>query len=426
MLGLYNTVLLPLRAATTLWAAWDARREGRAREWDERRARVVPAIRGGGLWIHGASVGEARLVALVVDVVRSRRPELAIAASATTRTGRGQLPAPPRVDAAFFAPLDFPGYPGRLLDAVRPGVLALVETELWPNLLHAAAERAVPTVLVNGRLSPERMSRYRRLKRLYRPLLAGLSRVGAQTARDGERLIEMGVREQALVVTGNIKYDLPAPAVEVHRLRSRFGLAPERPVVAAGSTANGEDGAVIDAFLETRRTCPDLFLILAPRHPERADDVAREAQVRGVRLHRMSSGDDARAGRSDGLLVDVVGELAALYALARAAFVGGSLVPIGGHNVLEPAAVGVPVLFGPHTHHVTEPVDSLLAAGGARRVGSAGDLAAAWIRLLADDVRRETMARKAAVVIESNRGALERSVALILGALDSQPPVPAT
>lgn len=422
MLGLYNAVLLPLRAAASLWAAWGARHGERRHEWNERRARTLPEIRPGGLWIHGASVGEARLVGLVVDAVRARNPGLPIAVSATTRTGRLGLPGSPRADATFFAPLDFRGYPDRVLDAVRPGTLVLVETELWPNLLHAAAERRVPAVLINGRLSPERMSRYRRLKRLYAPLLAGLSRVGAQTVPDAERLLELGVREPALVVTGNIKYDLRAPAVEARQLRARFGLAAERPVVAAGSTGAGEDGAVIDAFLETRRTYPDLFLILAPRHPQRADAVAREASGRGLALHRMSSGADERAGRSDGLLVDVVGELAALYVLARAAFVGGSLVPIGGHNVLEPAAAGVPVLFGPHTHHVTEPADALLAVEGAERVTNAHELATAWSRLLADGSRRERMARRAAGVIEANRGALARSVELILGCVDARLP----
>jgi 3-deoxy-D-manno-octulosonic-acid transferase len=189
----------------------------------------------------------------------------------------------------------------------------------------------------------------------------------------------------------------------------------------AGSTGDGEDGAVLDAFLKTRGAHPDLFLILAPRHPQRADDVAREAESRGLRLHRLSGGDDASAGRADGLLVDAVGELGQLYALARAAFVGGSLVPVGGHNVLEPAALGVPVLFGPHTHHVSDPADSLVTAGGAWRVRDAEELATAWTVLVDDDRAREEMARRATAVIEASRGALGRSVDLILSALDGGP-----
>jgi 3-deoxy-D-manno-octulosonic-acid transferase len=419
MLLLYNAVLLPLRVAALGWAAWSSRRGGeRAREWAERLARALPTVAPGGVWIHGASVGEARLVALIAGALRERRPHLPLSMSVVTRTGRAQLPGPPRSDAAFFAPLDFPGRPRRVLGAVRPRALVLLETELWPNLLREASLEEVGVALLNGRLSAERRSSYLRLRGLFRPLLEEVDAVGAQTSGDAERLVELGARPSAVVVTGNVKYDLPAPpAGSAERLRSRLGLPPGRPAVAAGSTGPGEEGQVLDAFLEARAGRPDLFLILAPRHPERIEEVSREVAARGLDLPRLSDGA-SRAGGADGLLVDTVGELAALYTLVSAAFVGGSLVPIGGHNVLEPAAAGVPVLFGPHTQHVASPAEALLRAGGARRVRDSHDLGRAWLVLLRDEESRRESGRRASAVVEANRGALGRSVDLVLSVVE--------
>lgn len=417
MLRLYNIVLLPLRAVSAL-CAWSVRDPRRASEWAERRARSLPAVSAGGLWIHGASVGEVRIVRELARSIREQRPVLPLVISSTTRAGRALLPGPPLVDAAFFMPLDFPGTPARVLDAVRPAALVLVETELWPNLLHEASERRVPVVVVNGRLSPRRMSRYRRLLGLYRPLLEGLAKIGVQTEQEAQRFVELGARPQAITVTGNVKYDLPHPVSDASSLRLRFGLTRERPVLVAGSTGPGEEALVIDAFVAARREHPDLFLILAPRHPERGDEVEREAGSRGVRLHRLSSVDPGSAGGGDGLLVDTLGELASLYGVGSVAFVGGSLVPVGGHNVLEPAAAAVPVVFGPHTDHVAGPAETLLRAGGGYRVRDAADLTRVVRELLADPSRRRRMTEAAAGVVRANAGALERSVDLVLSVVD--------
>jgi 3-deoxy-D-manno-octulosonic-acid transferase len=413
MLSVYNTLLLPLRLAVAVAAARSWNDPARSVAWRERRARMVPDVPAGGVWIHGASVGEARVSTAVGRALRREHPDLHLAFSAVTDTGRAALPAPPLADAAFHAPLDFRGWPGRVLDALAPAALVLVETELWPNLIHEASDRGVPIVVVNGRLSPERMSRYRRWAALYRPLMRRLTRVGAQSTRDAERFVDAGLQREVLEVTGNVKYDMPASDADPGALRARFGLDAERPVIVAGSTGDGEDPAVLDAFLVLREAVPEAFLVLAPRHPERADDVARDAGQRGVRLHRLSAGSDGDAGRSDGLLLDTVGELASLYAVARVAFVGGSLVPIGGHNVLEPAAAGVPVLFGPHTEHFAEPAEALERAGGGFRVADGADLAARWIRFLQDPDLAEGAGRLAVGVVEANAGALARTVKLI-------------
>jgi 3-deoxy-D-manno-octulosonic-acid transferase len=418
MLWAYNALTFPLRALPPLLQAASRGRPGAAREWDERRARRLPDAATGGIWIHGASVGEARIVGLLADAFRARRPDVPLSGSAVTRLGRAQLPSPPRLDAAFYAPLDFPGLPGLVLDRLRPGALVLVETELWPNLLHEAFDRRVPVAVINGRLAPERMARYRRLRRIFAPLLAGLARVGAESPDEAERFAELGVRRESLAVTGNLKYDLPAPRVSEASLRRRFGIPDARPVVVAGSTGEGEEAMVLDAFVAARKRQPSLYLVLAPRHPERAGGVESDIRERGLSFHKLSLESDADAGRAEVLLVDRVGELSSLYALAAAAFVGGTLVPIGGHNVLEPAAAGAPVLVGPHTNHVTEPVTALLRAGGAIRVASPGTLADAFDLLARDREERGRIARAAEGVIRANRGALERTVDLVLPLLE--------
>jgi 3-deoxy-D-manno-octulosonic-acid transferase len=413
MLRVYNAALLPLRALAPAIVQWKSRDAARAEEWRQRFAREVPAIRPGGIWIHGASVGEARIVRSLAAALRRRLGSVPLAVSAVTSTGRGGLPGAPDVDASFFLPLDLPGYPDRVFEAIAPTVLVLVETELWPNLLHEAALRRIPVCIVNGRLSPSRMARYRRFRSLYRPLLQGLARIGAQTESEAGRFRELGAAPSAVVVTGNMKYDLPEPEATEEALRRRFGLE-DRPVVVAGSTGEGEDPLVLEAFRSARAGRPDLFLVLAPRHPERADAVAHDAEARQVRLHRLSSGEDARAGAADGLLLDRVGELAALYAIAACAFVGGSLVPIGGHNLLEPAAAGVPVLFGPHVDHVEQDARALLDAGGAIEVASGAELADRFADLLRDEGRRRAMGAAARELFASGRGAMERTLDLVL------------
>ncbi len=414
---LYNILLVPVRWLASLASLRFRRDRDRSAEWSERRVQTVPRIRPGGLWIHGSSVGESRIAVTLANALRRSRPDRALAASAYTRSGRACLPGPPVLDAAFFIPLDLKGYPTRLLDALQPAGLILVETELWPNLIRETDICRIPVIMVNGRLSPTRMQRYRRLGALYRPLLQSLTVVGIQSENDAGRFMELGVHPDRIVVTGNIKYDLPKPTAEPGALAARFGLSPVRPVLVAGSTGPGEEAAVLEAFREVRRSRPDAFLVLAPRHTDRSDAVHREATVAGLNLYRLSLGNSAIAGTADGLLVDTLGELSALYSLATAAFVGGSLIPLGGHNLLEPAAAGVPVLFGPHTEHFQEPAQALLDAGAGVIVSDAGALARVWGSYLADPDVAQAAGAAAVRVIEANRGALARSVEMIESAV---------
>jgi len=407
----YDVALLPLRAAAELWAAWHARGP-RREETRERLARRLPPHLPGAVWIHGASVGEARLVGALARALRGADAGRALVVSALTPTGRAALPAPPAVEHAFVAPLDFGGLPGRVLSALDPAALVLVETELWPNLLRAAAERRVPVVVANGRLSERRMARYRRIAFALRPGLAAVARVGAGSNVDAERFAEVGVPRDRIRVTGNLKFDLPAPATPPAVLREELGLGAERPVLVAGSTAAGEDGAVLGAFLAVRAGRDAALLVLAPRHPDRADAVEAEVVRAGLRPARLSRAP--RLAAADVLLVDTLGRLADLWQLGAAAFVGGSLVPVGGHNVLEPAAAGVPVAFGPHTANVDEPARALEASGGGRRVRDAAGLAAFFTDMLDDPAGRSAAVAAAVRVIETHRGALARTVDLVL------------
>lgn len=412
MRRLYNAALAPLRAAAWLYGAWPRGTEAARRERDQRLGRALPAIPSGAIWIHGASVGEARLVAALAGRIKARgRP---VAVSAVTSTGRSVLPTPPAVDGAFVLPLDFPGIQRRAFDALAPGLVVLVETELWPNLIAEAERRGIPVALVNARIAPKRHARYRRLAGLYEPLVRGLALVAAPSEREAERFRALGAAPDRTRVVGNLKFDLPAPAEDGSALRRRLGLAPERPVVVAGSTGAGEDAPVLEAFAAARRQRGDLMLVLAPRHPERFDAAAAEAARRGFAVHRLSSGRDAAAGEADVVLVDALGRLAALYALGSSGFVGGSLVPVGGHNLLEPVAAGSPVLFGPHTGQVDEVASALLAAGAGERVDGPDALAAAWLRLAGDPRERDRRAAAGRALLEVHRGALDATVALLL------------
>ena len=419
MLAVYNTILLPLRLFAPLWAVWAGLRPEAREECAERRLQRLPAPLPGSIWIHGSSVGEARIASALARGVRGRDPERPIAVSAHTRTGRAQLPAPPDVNTAFYLPLDFPGHASRLIEALRPSVLALIETELWPNLLHEIGRSELPAVVLNGRLAPERMARYRRLRALYEPMLQSLDGVGAQSAADAERFLELGVAPDRLRITGNVKYDLPLPAGSAEELRRCLGLEPDRPVFVAGSTGAGEEPGVLEAFVRARKGRSDLYLVIAPRHPPRVPEVATLLERSGLSYLRWSKLPD-RPPAHDVLLVDTVGQLGQLYRLARVAFVGGSLVPVGGHNLLEPAAVGAPVLYGPHTHHVEEMAETLAAAGAGRRVADPGELGELLSGLLQDGESRRRMAEAAEAVLAANRGAMDRSLDLLFSSLEGR------
>ena len=399
---------VPWATAVVLWRALSSRgyRQGLGERFGLGRRSPTPT-----LWLHAVSLGEVSAAAPLVRALRARYPDEPLVMTTATPTGRAR--AVSLFGAAVevrFLPYDMPGAVARFLDRIRPRLAVIMETELWPNLFAGCERRGVPVVLASARLSAKSVTRYRRLRGLSRAVFSAVSLIAAQTREDAERFIAIGADGARTRVAGNIKFDLELPAgvVEAGReLRKFHGEA--RPTWIAGSTHAGEEEQLLAAHAELP---DDALLLLVPRHPNRFDDVAHLLAARGVTFIRRSGGR-APDGATRVVLIDSVGELAALYAAADAAFVGGSLVPIGGHNLLEPAALGLPVLTGPSHANSREIARLLLDQGAALEVKDARELAAVLRRLLADPAERQRMGAIGRRIVESNRGSVQRLLGLI-------------
>lgn len=367
---------------------------------------------GGGLWVHAVSVGEVQVAALLVHALRERAPALEVTLTCATPTGRTLARTLlPHIEVSY-APYDLPGSVRRYLARLRPRLLVLIESELWPNLLHQLKRAGTPTLIASARISARSAERYRRLPGLLRAALQGGVWVAAQSEADAQRFIALGVPRGRVSVVGNLKFDRVPSADTAARgaaLRSQYAQA--RAVWVAGSVHPGvELQSVLSAQRRVRERL-DALLVLAPRHPPRFEEMAELISSQGWRLLRRSSG--AHDAQAEVLLLDTLGELQDFYAAADVAFVGGSLVPVGGHNVLEPAALGVPVLSGPQLSNSPEVARVLTAQGALTVVEDADALASAVQGLLADADLRARRGAAARVVIEANRGALERVLVLI-------------
>ncbi|TCU00697.1 lipid IV(A) 3-deoxy-D-manno-octulosonic acid transferase [Pseudomonas sp. LP_4_YM] len=377
----------------------------------ERFAIKLPTMRKGGIWVHAVSVGESIAAAPMVRALLKAYPELPITLTCMTPTGSERIGAlfadEPRVQHCYL-PYDLPWAAGRFLDHVQPRLGVIMETELWPNHIHQCARRGIPVALANARLSERSARGYGRFARLTRPMLAEMSLIAAQTEVEAQRFLALGARAACVQVIGSIKFDLKIDEQLVPRaqaLRQQWA-ATSRPVWIAASTHDGEDALILQAHQQLLQVHGDALLILVPRHPERFDAV-----------HAICSQQFATVRRSTGLPVlaqtqvllgDTMGELLFLYALADMAFVGGSLVPTGGHNPLEPAALALPVLMGPHVFNFLEISAMLREAGALQQVDDAQGLAGAVQRLveLPQDARRMGEAGRA--VMRANQGALQR------------------
>jgi len=370
-----------------------------------RRMNSAPAI-----WLHAVSLGEMSAAAPLVRALRSRYPENPLVLTSSTPTGRARARSlfGDTLDVRFL-PYDTPGAVARFLDRVRPRLAIIMETELWPNLFEACERRGVPLVLASARLSAKSVSRYRRLDRLFRGIFSASSLIAAQTALDAERFVAIGAQSARTHVMGNIKFDMELSAGVIDQgreLRASFGA---RPTWIAGSTHAGEEEQVLAAHEELRGST---LLILVPRHPDRFQAVADLLSSRGVRFTRRSSGVLPDVA-TQVVLVDSVGELASFYASADVAFVGGSLMPIGGHNLLEPASLGLPVLTGPYQANGQDIARLMLQQGAALQVADRHELAAALTRLLADPEERQRIGSIGRHIVESNRGSVARLLELI-------------
>lgn len=437
-LGLFFVGGLPVFAAQAVL------RHKYRRSLPERLGRVatwtgpVPPI-----WLHAVSVGEVMAATPLALELASRRPDLPLLVSTVTDTGRAvaeqRLPARQYV----FFPLDFGWAVRPALDRLRPRAVLLTETEIWPHFIRACGMRGVPVVLINGRISPRSFPRYRRVRPLFARVLQGIGLFCMQTSQDAARILELGAPKDRVHVVGNLKFDLAMAghAGEGLAVRTMLGLPNARPVLVAGSTHRGEEESVLKAFQAARRATPGLVLLLAPRHPERLAEVEgllAQAGLQWVRRSRLPAPPASRlpapctsrqaglpAPRQTGraglpveelppvILLDTMGELARLYAAGTIVYVGGSLVPIGGHNVLEAAAYARPVLFGPHMGNFAEMARLFLEQGAGLQVRDGTELAEQIVRLLAEPAAATRMGEVGRGIVDTHRGASRRTVDLL-------------
>lgn len=415
--------LLPLVALRLLWRA--RRAPAYVRRWGERLG-LGPSLPGAQpvIWIHAVSVGETLAALPLIRALQRDYPDTRLVVTTMTPTGSE------RVRAAFgdsvhhvYAPYDLPRAVHRYLDRVHPDLAVIMETELWPNTLHGCARRDIPVVLANARLSARSAAGYRRLAPLTRRMLMDLTAVAAQTRDDGERFVSLGLPSDRLAVTGNIKFDLEIDEVRRQRallLSQQWRGASGRAIWLVASTHRGEDAIVLDAFDRILMQHPDTLLVLVPRHPERFGEVAELVSSRGYRLTRRSLGVTP-APDCQVLLGDTMGELADFFGACDLAFVAGSLVEVGGHNLIEPAAWGVPVLSGPSLFNFAEVARLLNEAGGLEICRDSDAIAATVTRLLTDGDERRSMGERARAVAEANRGAMERLLDVIARAWARSP-----
>jgi 3-deoxy-D-manno-octulosonic-acid transferase len=369
-------------------------------------------------WIHAVSVGEAIAAAPLVEGLRRAYPDLPLVISTVTETGARLVRQRYAGMATHrYFPLDLPGSARRVAAAINPAFFIAMETELWPNVLRVLAGRGVPAMIVNGRLSDRSFGRYRLARRLLRRVLADVSVFAMQSHEDARRIIALGASPERVVVTGNLKNEsAPDPPGAADLWRRLFGLTAAQRAWIAGSTHRGEDDAVIEAHGKLLGAFPDLALVIAPRHPERVGETVALVTARGWRAIRRSELPASR-GRTDGppavIVLDTVGELAQLYSIADVVFVGGSLVPTGGHNMLEPVLRRKPVLFGPHTENFRESADLVVAAGGGLVVRDAAELAATVHTLLSDPVRARAMGEAGQAAVNARHGAVRETLDLV-------------
>ncbi|NIP72285.1 MAG: 3-deoxy-D-manno-octulosonic acid transferase [Gammaproteobacteria bacterium] len=412
---LYSTTLYllsPLVFARLLWRS--LRAPDYRRRWVERLGIFLAPETGGAIWVHAVSVGEVQAAVPLVRALAQRNPGVPVLITTMTPTGSR------RVRELFgdevlhvYVPYDLPGAVRRFLRRVRPRVAIVMETELWPNLFHRCRERGVPVVVANARLSERSAAGYRRVTALIRATLRDVSVIAAQTQADADRFESLGAAPGSLRVTGSVKFDLNLTASLREQAEVlRRGLGSSRPVWIAASTREGEEEPVLEAFARVRDAVPDTLLVLVPRHPERFGRVASQCRRQGLEVVLRSEGG-ACTDSTHVYLGDTLGELPVMYAAADTAFVGGSLVPAGGHNPLEPAALGLPVIFGPYTYNFLEIAERLLEVDGARRVRSAAELAEVVVTFLRDANLRHTVGENGRQFVQRNKGARDRLLAIV-------------
>jgi 3-deoxy-D-manno-octulosonic-acid transferase len=432
MYSLYSILVLALAIVASPWFIYQALRYKKYVGSLSQRMGYLPVSfnidADESIWIHAVSVGEVLTARPLISDLKRRYPKLRMFLSTTTMAGQQLARRNVQdVDAVFYFPFDLGFVVRRTLDLVRPRLFIMMETEIWPNLLNECRKRGIKTAVVNGRLSPRSFPRYRMVRPLMKRVLEDIDRFLVQSEESGRRFIDLGADPSRVVVTGSLKFDsldLSSTAMQV-RARDRvlryFRVPQSRPVIVAGSTMKGEETAILRAFRRVRAASPTTLLVIAPRNPERFGEVEQLVRSEGWKTARRSDLAVDSEPRVDVVVLDTIGELATVYQIGTVVFVGGSLVATGGHNVLEPAVFGKPIVFGPHMENFLEIADAFVTNGAGVQLAGEDELEEAFLSLMSDPVRRARLGAAARALVEANRGAKEKSVTVLAGLLPPEP-----
>jgi 3-deoxy-D-manno-octulosonic-acid transferase len=362
-------------------------------------------------------VGEVTSALPLVRGIRAAFPQARIVFSATTRSGSqvAQRLLAPLVDALLPGPIDLGPVVPYFIRLIKPDLFILVETDFWPHWLHCLAQKKIPLLLVNGRISEKSFVQYRRFAFLCRPMFRSFTTLSMQTASDAEKMVSLGIEAEKVVALGNLKFDTPQDSGEMSEsaiwaAKEAYGFDPTAPLWICGSTHRGEEQQIFQTFVELRRAVPDLQLLIAPRNIERGNKIIALGAQYNLTCRPRAGAKDLRGAI---LILDTIGELAACYPMAEAVFIGGSLVAEGGHNPIEPAVAGVPILFGPHMEDFAEIAANLVQCGGARQVESERSLSAALQPLFTNPSLRRAMTQAALACIQANQGVVRRHLEAI-------------
>ena len=415
--ALYSILLAAGFVLSLPWFLWKGRSSGKyLRTFRERMGRLPVYLNVDGdlsIWIHAVSVGEVLAARPLVPALKARFPRHRLFLSTTTMTGNAVAAKSVRgLDGLFYAPFDWQGPVRRALGILNPALLVLVETELWPNLIHEAQRRGTRVALVNGRISNRSLPRYLKVRRFLQHVLGEMDLFLMQGEAHAERILAMGAPAARVQVTGNLKFDAVEPGRPPERLVRLLDGQPAGPrrLFVAGSTVAGEEELVLRAFHAVRERVGNAALLIAPRHPERFAAVPPLVEAAGFRCRLRSRLDPGEWKDGEVLLLDTLGELAGVYPLATVVFIGGSLVPSGGHNILEPAVAGRAVVVGPHMENFQEIADKFRAAEALVQVRSPEDLGREVTALMLDEGRRRALGERARGLVERNRGAVPKTV----------------
>jgi 3-deoxy-D-manno-octulosonic-acid transferase len=432
MYSLYSILVLALAVVASPWFIYQALRYKKYVGSLSQRMGYLPVSfnmdADESIWIHAVSVGEVLTARPLVSDLKRRYPHLRMFLSTTTMAGQQLARRNVQdVDAVFYFPFDLGFVVRRTLDLVRPRLFIMMETEIWPNLLNECRKRGIKTAVVNGRLSARSFPRYRMVRPLMKRVLEDIDRFLVQSEESARRFIDLGADPSRVVVTGSLKFDsldLSSTAMQA-RARDRvlryFRVPPSRPVIVAGSTMKGEESAILKMFRRVRAASPATLLVIAPRNPERFGEVEQLVRSEGWKTARRTDLAVDSEPRVDVVVLDTIGELATVYQIGTVVFVGGSLVATGGHNVLEPAVFGKPIVFGPHMENFREIADAFVTNGAGVQLAGEHELEETFLSLMSDPVRRARLGAAARALVEANRGAKEKSVSVLAGLLPPEP-----